>query len=52
LFQTRADLPLVKKGDGEEGGRESTFMNMTMGTWMPTVRGEEGGREAGKGGRG
>jgi hypothetical protein len=36
----------VKKGnEGGKGGRESTFMNMTMGTLMPTVRAREGGRE-------
>ncbi|GAB5037681.1 lysosome membrane protein 2 [Nannochloropsis oceanica] len=35
LFHTRDDWPLVKDGEGE-GRRESTFMNLTLGTWMPT----------------
>ncbi|TFJ87433.1 hypothetical protein NSK_001764 [Nannochloropsis salina CCMP1776] len=36
LFEARDDLALVDVGAGELAVRQSTFMNVTLGTWMPT----------------
>lgn len=54
LFEARDDLALVDIGAGELAVRQSTFMNVTLGTWMPTVRrgekreGLEGGQRNGR----
>ncbi|EWM28404.1 cd36-like class b scavenger receptor [Nannochloropsis gaditana] len=36
LFEARDDLALIDVGAGELAVRQSTFMNVTLGTWMPT----------------